>query len=145
MTNKNLLIVRALTAMNEFDKLKSFMQGLIAGDTPQKANIQGFSILVQYFVKNVSLSQALTSLQHIDQIVVQKTEQLMETDPNAIEQQPILKCLLAYYLFIEGKLEKLLQLLNKTKDPEYLALRLITLLKLNRPDLAEMTLKQLKS
>jgi len=39
MTNKNLLIVRALTAMNEFDKLKSFMQGLIAGDTPQKANI----------------------------------------------------------------------------------------------------------
>ena len=60
MTNKNLLIVRALTAMNEFDKLKSFMQGLIAGDTPQKANIQGFSILVQYFVKNVSLSRELT-------------------------------------------------------------------------------------
>jgi len=77
--------------------------------------------------------------------VVQKTEQLMDTDLNAIEQQPILKCLLAYYLFIEGKLEKLLQLLNKTKDPEYLALRLITLLKLNRPDLAELTLKQLKS
>ena len=46
MTNKNLLIVRALTAMNEFDKLKAFMQSLIAGDTPQKANIQGFSILV---------------------------------------------------------------------------------------------------
>jgi hypothetical protein len=53
LTNKNLLVVRALTAMNDFDKLKAFMKSIIDGDTPQKANIQGFSILVTYLVKNV--------------------------------------------------------------------------------------------
>ena len=51
-------------------------------------------------------------------MVVQKTEQLIESDPSAIEAQPILKCLLAYYLYIEGKFEQLLKLLHKTKDPE---------------------------
>lgn len=40
--------------MNEFDRLKIFMKSIIDGDTPQKANIQGFSILVTYLVKNVS-------------------------------------------------------------------------------------------
>jgi hypothetical protein len=40
--------------MNEFDRLKVFMKSIIDGDTPQKANIQGFSILVTYLVKNVS-------------------------------------------------------------------------------------------
>ena len=54
MTLKNLLVVRALTAMCEFDKLKLFMKSIMDGDTPQKANIQGFSILVTYLVKNVS-------------------------------------------------------------------------------------------
>jgi hypothetical protein len=39
MTLKNLLVIRALTAMCEFDKLKLFMKSLIDGDTPQKANI----------------------------------------------------------------------------------------------------------
>jgi len=39
--------------MNDFDKLKAFMKSIIDGDTPQKANIQGFSILVTYLVKNV--------------------------------------------------------------------------------------------
>jgi len=34
LTSKNLLVVRALTAMNDFDQLKSFMQGLVAGETP---------------------------------------------------------------------------------------------------------------
>lgn len=57
-------------------------------------------------------------MQQIDPVVVQKTEQLIESDPEAIEQQPILKCLLAYYLFIQEKFERLLQLLHKTKDPE---------------------------
>jgi hypothetical protein len=54
MTLKNLYVIRALTAMCEFDKLKLFMKSIIDADTPQKANIQGFSILVTYLVKNVS-------------------------------------------------------------------------------------------
>lgn len=52
-TEKNLLLVRALTVMNDIDGLKALVQGLMAGETPQKANVQGFSILIQYFVQQV--------------------------------------------------------------------------------------------
>ena len=54
MTQKNLLLIRALTAMNEVDSLKTLIQGLMAGETPQKQNVQGFSILIQFFLSNVS-------------------------------------------------------------------------------------------
>lgn len=36
-------------------------------------------------------------------------------------------------------------MLHKTKEPEYQALKLVTLLRMNRPDLAETTLKQMKA
>jgi hypothetical protein len=85
ITHKNLLAVRALTAMHDFDRLKLFMKSIIDGDTPQKSNIQGFSILVTYLVKNVSAELALTFDQQIDKVVVEKTEQLIESDPTAIE------------------------------------------------------------
>ena len=54
LTQKNLLLIRALTAMNEVDSLKTLIQGLMAGETPQKQNVQGFSILIQFFLSNVS-------------------------------------------------------------------------------------------
>ena len=33
-TNKNLILVRALTAMNDMEQLKVLIQGLMAGNTP---------------------------------------------------------------------------------------------------------------
>ena len=42
MTQKNLLLVRALTAMNDMESLKTLVQGLAAGETPQKENVKGF-------------------------------------------------------------------------------------------------------
>ena len=34
MTAKNLLLIRALTAMNDMESLKTLVQGLMAGETP---------------------------------------------------------------------------------------------------------------
>jgi len=34
MTEKNLLLLRALTIMNDIEGLKSFLQGIMAGNTP---------------------------------------------------------------------------------------------------------------
>ena len=39
LTNKNLIMVRTLTAMANFDELKVFMKSIIDSETPQKANI----------------------------------------------------------------------------------------------------------
>jgi hypothetical protein len=36
-------------------------------------------------------------------------------------------------------------MLHKTKEPEYMALKVVALLRMNRPDLAEATLKQMKT
>ena len=54
-TNKNLILVRALTAMNDMEQLKNLVQGLMQGNNPQKENVRGFSILIQYFAQNVSV------------------------------------------------------------------------------------------
>ena len=45
MTEKNLIMLRALTALNDIEGLKTFLQGIMAGEGPQKANAQGFTIL----------------------------------------------------------------------------------------------------
>lgn len=34
MTEKNLLLLRALTVMNDIEGLKGFLQGIMGGDTP---------------------------------------------------------------------------------------------------------------
>ncbi len=38
MTEKNLILLRALTVLNDIEGLKNFLQGIMAGETPQKAN-----------------------------------------------------------------------------------------------------------
>ena len=58
LTLKNLLIVRALTVDSNFEALKSFLQSLMTEGNPQSANVQAFSVVVQYFAKNVSAVKA---------------------------------------------------------------------------------------
>lgn len=53
MTEKNLILLRALTALNDIEGLKNFLSGIMNGETPQKANAQGFTILAQYLMQNV--------------------------------------------------------------------------------------------
>lgn len=50
---KNLLLVRALTAKNDFGQLKQFMQDLFK-DPTQKNEVATYSLLVQYFAQKVS-------------------------------------------------------------------------------------------
>lgn len=53
--------------------------------------------------------------------------------------------LLTYYLLSEGDYNKLLQLLNRTRNPEFLTVKIVAQMRINRPDLAENTLRILKS
>ena len=50
MTAKNLLLLRAFAVLNDIEGLKGLLQGLMAGEGPQKANAQGFTILAQYLM-----------------------------------------------------------------------------------------------
>ena len=52
MTLKNLLLVRTMTAKQDFTDLKQFMQELFKNPT-QKNEVQNYSLLVQYFAQNV--------------------------------------------------------------------------------------------
>ena len=49
---KNLLMIRAMTAAVDFNALKAFMQQLASGEN--KDQVQGFSVLVQYMAQKVS-------------------------------------------------------------------------------------------
>jgi hypothetical protein len=44
--------------MNDMEQLKNLVQGLMQGNNPQKENVRGFSILIQYFAQN-KVDQAL--------------------------------------------------------------------------------------
>lgn len=61
-----------------------------------------------------------------------------------IESNSTLMIVLAYYLFTEENYNKLLQLINKTQNLELLSLKLVTYLRINRVDLAEKALANLK-
>ena len=45
LTEKNLLLLRALTVLNDIEGLKALIQSLMSAEGPQKANAQGFTIL----------------------------------------------------------------------------------------------------
>lgn len=53
--------------------------------------------------------------------------------------------LLTYYLLTEQNYNKLLLLLNRTRNPEFLTVKIVAQMHINRPDLAENTLRILKS
>ena len=60
MTEKNLLLLRALTVLNDIEGLKALIQNLMSTEGPQKANAQGFTVLAQYLMQKVrSLSSFL--------------------------------------------------------------------------------------
>ena len=50
--------------------------------------------------------------------MIEKSKELLETDPAQVEANPVLMCLLAYYLLSEGDYNNLLKLVNKSKNPE---------------------------
>lgn len=54
-------------------------------------------------------------------------------------------CLITYYLLAQEDYDNLLKLLSKTVNPEYLAVKIVAYMKINRADLAEKTLTKLKS
>ena len=55
MTEKNLLLLRALTVLNDIEGLKALIQSLMSTEGSQKANAQGFTILAQYLMQKVLL------------------------------------------------------------------------------------------
>ena len=52
---------------------------------------------------------------------------------------------LVYHYMLEGQHNNLFQLLNNTKNLEFLAIKLTAYLQINRVDMAEKTLSQMKS
>lgn len=50
LTEKNLLLLRALTVLNDIEGLKALLQSLISSEGAQKANAQGFTVLAQYLM-----------------------------------------------------------------------------------------------
>jgi len=62
---------------------------------------------------------------------------MIQSDPEKLKENITVFTLLAYYLYIEEDFNKLLMLLHKTKDLEFMTLTVITQLRLNRIDLAE--------
>lgn len=52
---------------------------------------------------------------------------------------------LVYYYMLEQQWNNLFQLLNNTKNIEFLAIKLIAYLQINRIDMAEKTLNQIRS
>lgn len=76
--------------------------------------------------------------------MMNKTIAMIETDLAALETNQIMFTLTAYYLFNTANFNKMFQLLSRTKQPEFLALRVIANLKINRPDLAEKTLHEMR-
>lgn len=70
---------------------------------------------------------------------------MLETNRDQITQNSILMVLLTYYLLAQGDFNRLLLLLNKTRNPEFLTVKIVAQMRINRPDLAEATLRTLKS
>jgi hypothetical protein len=57
-----------------------------------------------------------------------------------VESNPTLMLILAYYLYQEEDYNKFFLLLSKTKNPEFLALKIAGFLRINRVDLADQAL-----
>lgn len=126
-------MLRAMTVLNDIEGLKTLLQDLMQSEGPQKANAQGFTILAQYFMQK-----------KIDQNFVENSLQLLETNAEQVTSNQTLMVLLTYYLLAEGNYNKLLLLLNKTRNPEFLTVKIVAQMKINRADLAEATLRILK-
>lgn len=122
-----------MTVLNDIEGLKTLLQDLMQSEGPQKANAQGFTILAQYFMQK-----------KIDQNFVENSLQLLETNAEQVTSNQTLMVLLTYYLLAEGNYNKLLLLLNKTRNPEFLTVKIVAQMKINRADLAEATLRILK-
>jgi len=73
----------------------------------------------------------------IDQVFVENSLQLLESNPEQVTGNKTLMVLLTYYLLAEEDYNKLLLLLNKTRDPEFLTVKIVAQMKINRPDLAD--------
>ena len=86
----------------------------------------------------------LKFVQKIDEGLLKKSCELIETDIAQLESNVIIHTLVAYYLFAQQDFNRLFQMLAKTKSHELLALKLISFVKINRVDMAEQTLKQMK-
>ena len=63
-------------------------------------------------------TDSLLFVQKIDQNFIENSMQLLETNPEQVTSNQTLMVLLTYYLLSEEKYTKLLQLLNRTKNPE---------------------------
>lgn len=77
--------------------------------------------------------------------MVDQSKQLMDADVSQVETNPIAFCLLAYHFWDQREYDNLFKLLNKTKNLEYLALKAVAYMRINRFELAESTLKKMKS
>ena len=96
-----------MSVLNDLEGLKGIIQGLMQNEGPQKANAQGFTILVQYLMQK-----------KIDQTFVENSLKLLETNREQVTSNQTLMVLLTYYLLAEEDYNKLLLLLNRTRNPE---------------------------
>eukprot|EP00347_Sterkiella_histriomuscorum_P010580 403375732 len=130
---KNLLTVRSLTCRNDFQQLKQFMQTLFS-DPNQKQEVANFSLLVQYLAQK-----------KIDVQFLQNTFDEWIRDPQSVQANVTLFTLMVYYFYIEEDYNRLFYLLNNSKNLEFLSLKLVAYLRINRADLGEQVLKQMKA
>lgn len=61
----------------------------------------------------------------IDQTFVDNCFGLLESNPEQVTSNATLMVLLTYYLLYKEDYNKLLQLLNKTRNPEFLAVKMV--------------------
>jgi len=61
----------------------------------------------------------------IDQTFVDNSLKLVETNREQVTSNQTLMVLLTYYLLATGDFNKLLMLLNKTRNPEFLTVKIV--------------------
>mmetsp|Transcript_26553 Transcript_26553/g.19903 ORF Transcript_26553/g.19903 Transcript_26553/m.19903 type:complete len:268 (+) Transcript_26553:184-987(+) len=109
------------------------MQGVFQ-EEQNKPAVQQYSMFIQYLAKRA-----------IDVNYIQNSFDLWLREPESVEKNDVLMAQLVYYFFLEEDYNRLFYLLNKTKNMEFLAIKVVALLKINRLDLAEQALQVMKS
>ena len=110
-------------------------------------DVQPISILVQYLAQRVSkyIYNDLCQ-QKIDVNYVLTNHDLMIKNPEfqSLPENQIIMTTLVYHYFISEQLNNLFQLLEKSSNVEFLAVKCVAYLQINRVDLANKTLDGIK-
>ena len=128
-------MIRILTQTNNFPKMNEYIMQMLQ-DINQASDVQHIKILVQYLAqKKIDVNHVLNMHDLLSKQPALQTE----------AEHQVTMVTLVYYYMLEQQWNNLFQLLNNTKNIEFLALKLIAYLQINRIDMAEKTLNQIRS